>query len=67
MELLAKNIIGTISNCCQASVSTINGKYLNNGSFKPFHYICNKCGKETTAIKKPMWEITDKGKYKPIY
>ena len=59
-------INGTISQCCQSSCSTINGHYNFQNKWIDFHYLCNKCKKETKVIIKPMWIIIDKLKYKPL-
>lgn len=61
----AEIIQGTISKCCGTSVSANNGT-MKDGQFIPFHYTCNNCKKETEAVKKDMWVITDKGKYKAL-
>lgn len=57
-----KTVNGTISSCCETSVSGITGS--TKTPYK--HYKCNNCGNITEPIIKPMWVITDKGKYKPI-
>ncbi len=58
-------IQGTISKCCNTSVSPING-YNMNGEYISHHYVCNKCKKRTEATKKDMWVITETLKYKTI-
>lgn len=60
-------IQGTISKCCGTSVSSVYGRTdTKTGDFIPFHYTCNNCKKPTEAIKKDMWVITDKLKYKAL-
>lgn len=58
-------IQGTLSKCCNTSVSAHNG-HEKNGQFIPHHYTCNNCKKITAPYKKDMWVITDKLKYKPL-
>lgn len=60
-----KVIQGTFSECCNTSVSPCFG-YWKGEVFVPFHHKCNACGKETTAVIKDAWTITEAGKYKPI-
>ncbi len=58
-------IQGTLSSCCNTSVSSNNGKTENN-KIIPHHYTCNNCKKVTEPYKKDMWIITEKLKYKLI-
>ena len=60
-----KFVHGTISRCCNSSVSAHYGS-VKDGKWVDFHHTCNKCKKVTAIIKKPMWIITYDGKYKEI-
>lgn len=58
-------ITGTLSACCNTSVSLITLKP-DDKKHDTAYYICNNCGCETTPNVKDLWQITDKGKYRKI-
>lgn len=61
---------GHISKCCKTSVSGHNGAtslYELQLGRSPNHYhTCNSCGKVCVMLTVPMWELTDKLKYRRL-
>lgn len=55
-----------LSSCCKTSISPIYGEYKNQGEFIPFHYICNKCGKNCEKIEIAAWIVTEEYKYREL-